>query len=87
MHAAASEDAPSARIRGGVASTRIGFDDSLLDGLDEGDVRAEGTLVSRAVDIVTSARGLFGAIWNAGGGQTSAPAEPYSAVNGRHLSD
>jgi hypothetical protein len=82
MRASPSGSVPSVRVRGGVPNSKIGFDNPLCDGIDdERDPRDEGTLVSRAVDIVASARGLFGAIWNAGAGQTTASAEPYSAVN------
>lgn len=85
-----SENASSIRLHRDAPNAKIHFENPLPDGFnDELDARDEGTLVSRAVDIVTSARGLFGAIWNAGAGQTSTSAstEPYSAVNGRHPSD
>jgi len=83
-----ANNAPSMRVHGGVSNTRIRLEDPHPDGIDGGaDARDEGTLVSRAVDIVTSARGLFGAIWSTGASQNSAPVESYSAVNGRHLFD
>jgi len=43
----------------------------------------EGTLVARAADIVSSARGLFGAIW----GAPASSVEPCPPVNGRRASD
>lgn len=83
-----ANNAPSVRVHGDLSNTRSRLEDPHPDGIDGGgDARDEGTLVSRAVDIVTSARGLFGAIWSAGANQNSAPVEPHSAVNGRNLFD
>ena len=50
-------------------------------------VEEDGTLVSRAVEIVSSAKGLLGAIWNAGVGAPASPVESYPSVSGRRASD
>ncbi|KAF9512657.1 hypothetical protein BS47DRAFT_1038573 [Hydnum rufescens UP504] len=52
-----------------------------------GIIEEDGTLVSRAVEIVSSAKGLLGAIWNAGVGVPASPVESYPSVNGRRASD
>lgn len=57
-------------------------------GVDEAREAAEdGTLVSRAAEIVSSARGLFGAIWNAGVGHPASPVESFGSVHGRRSSE
>lgn len=74
--------------RGGIPSASIGLGSPATRSGDEAiDARDDGTLVSRAVDIVTSARGFIGAIWNAGVGHSATPFDPHATVNGRRTSD